>query len=130
MNDKSARSFSFIKALSLIGLATIAALVILALLLIRTPTTIPPPDSNKQFVAVNIATSYLQRLQAEQSITEPTYFEDRLTINEQLYKIEVMGVTTEHPNMLSITVNVFSVDHQVEGAAEGYVEISHAQNET
>ena len=107
--------------------ATVAITLLLFLAFLPNPPT--TSDPNKQLVAVNLATSYLHRLQAEQSITEPTYFEDRLTINDQLYKIEVMASTTEHPNTLSITVNVFSVDHQVEGAAEGYVEISHAQNE-
>ena len=109
----------------LTAIVTITLFLFLAFL--ANPPTTPTPT--KQLVAVNLATSYLHRLQAEQSITEPTYFEDRLTINDQLYKIEVMASTTEHPNTLSITVNVFSVDHQVEGAAEGYVEISHAQNE-
>ena len=107
--------------------ATVAITLLLFLSFLPNPST--PSDPTKQLVTVNLATSYLHRLQAEQSITEPTYFEDRLTINDQLYKIEVMASTTEHPNTLSITVNVFSVDHQVEGAAEGYVEISHAQNE-
>ena len=105
----------------------LTAIVAITLLLFLAFLPNPPitPDSNKQLVAVNLAASYLHRLQSDQSITEPTYFEDRLTINNQLYKIEVMASATEHPNTLSITVNVFSADHQVEGAAEGYV-----QNET
>ena len=105
----------------------LTAIVAITLLLFLAFLPNPPltPDSNKQLVAVNLAASYLNRLQSEQSITEPTYFEDQVTINDQLYKIEVMASATEYPNTLSITVNVFSADHQVEGAAEGYV-----QNET
>ena len=99
--------------------------ITLFLFLAFLPSPPPTPDPNKQLVAVNLAASYLHRLQSEQSITEPTYFEDRLTINDQLYKLEVMASATEQPNTLSITVNVFSADHQVEGVAEGYV-----QNET
>ena len=130
MHNPSTKNFSFIKVLSLVGMALITALVLTALLFIRTPTSITTPDPNNQLVAVNLATSYLYRLQREQSITEPTYFEDRLTINDQLYKIDVIATTTDNPNTLHITVNVFSADHQVEGAAEGYVEVRYAQNET
>lgn len=109
------------------ALTTIAAITLFLAFLPNPPIT---PNPNKQLVAVNLAASYLHRLQAEQSITEPTYFEDRLTINDQLYKIEVMAVTTEHPYTLSITVNVFSADHEFKGVAEGYVEVPYAQNET
>ena len=130
MNNPSTKNFSFIKVLFLIGIATITALVLTALFFIRTPTSITTPDSTKQLVTVNLATSYLHRLQREQSITEPTYFEDRLTINDQLYKIEVMATTTVMPNTLHIIVNVFPADHQFKGVAESYEEISHAQNET
>ena len=119
--------FRFVKTFIILTVIVAITLILFLAFLPNPPTT---PDPTKQLVAVNLATSYLQRLQAEQSITEPTYFEYRLTINDQLYKIEVMATTTEHPNTLSITVNVFSADHQVEGVAEGYVEISHAQNET
>ena len=111
-------------AKSLIVLTAIVTITLfLFLAFLPSPPTVPNP--NNQFVTVNIATSYLQRLQEEQSITEPTYFEDRLTINDQLYKVEVMATTIDSPNTLHIIVNVFSADHQVEGAAEGYV-----QNET
>ena len=86
--------------------------------------------TNNQLVAVNLSTSYLHRLQTEQSITEPTYFEDRLMINDQLYKIEVMATTSDSPNTLHITVNVFSADFEFKGVSEGYVEVHYAQNET
>jgi len=110
----------------------LTAIVAITLILFLSFLPNPPeaPDPTNQLVAVNLAASYLHRLQTEQSITEPTYFEDRLTINDQLYKIEVMAVTTEHPYTLSITVNVFSADHQFKGVAEGYVEVRYAQNET
>lgn len=130
MNDQSTKNFSFIKVLSLVGMALITALVLTALLFIRTPTSITTPDPNNQLVAVNLATSYLYRLQREQSITKPTYFEDRLMINDQLYKIEVIATTTDSPNTLHITVNVFSANHQFKGVAEGYEEITNTQNET
>ena len=130
MNDQSTKNVSSIKFLFLIGIATITALVLTSLLFIRTPTSIPSLDPNNQFVAVNLATSYLHRLQTEQSITEPTYFEERLTINDQLYKIEVMATTTDSPNTLHITVNVFSADLEFKGVAEGYEEITNTQNET
>ncbi|MGM9944946.1 MAG: hypothetical protein ACI33M_08385 [Lysinibacillus sp.] len=109
---------------------TVIAAITLFLFLAFLPNPPTAPNPTKQLVAVNLAASYLQRLQTEQSITEPTYFEDRLKINDQLYKIEVMATTTEHPNTLSITVNAFSADHQFKGAAEGYVEIPYVQNET
>lgn len=109
---------------------TVIAAIMLFLFLVFLPNPPEIPDQSKQLVVVNLATSYLHRLQAAQCITEPTYFEDRLTINNQLYKIEVMATTTEHPNTLNITVNAFSADHQFKGAAEGYVEISYVQNET
>ena len=113
-------------------LTSLTAIVLITLLvfLVLLPTPASTSDSTNQLVAVNVAASYLQRLQIEQSITEPTYFEDRLTINEQLYKIEVMASTTEQSNTLHITVNVFSADHQFKGVAEGYVEVPYAQNET
>ena len=110
----------------------LTAIVAITLLLFLAFLPNPPttPDSNKQLVAVNLAASYLHRLQREQSITEPTYFEDRLTINDQLYKIEVMATTTDSPNTLHIAVNVFSTDHQFKGVSEGYVEVRYAQDET
>lgn len=119
----------FTKTLTaLTAIVLITLLVFLVLLPYPYPST--TPDSNKQLIPVNLATSYLHRLQTGQSITEPTYFEDRLTINEQLYKIEVMALATEQSNTLHITVNVFSADHQFKGVAEGYVEVPYAQNET
>jgi len=118
--------FRFVKTFIILTVIVAITLILFLAFLANPPTT---PDPTKQLVAVNLATSYLHRLQAEQSITEPTYFEDRLTINDQLYKIEVMAVTTEHPYTLSITVNVFSADHEFKGAAEGYVEVRYAQNE-
>ncbi len=118
--------FRFAKTFTVLTAIVAITLFLFLAFLPNPPTT---PDPNKQLVAVNLAASYLHRLQAEQSITEPTYFEDRLTINDQLYKIEVMASTTEHPNTLSITVNVFSADHQFKGVAEGYVEVRYAQNE-
>lgn len=130
MNDQSTKNVSFIKFFFLIGIATITALVLTALLFIRTPTSIPSLDPNNQLVTINIATSYLNRLQKEQSINEPTYFEDRLTINNQLYKIEVMATTTDSPNTLHIIVNVFSADLEFKGVAEGYEEVRYAQNES
>lgn len=130
MNNQSTKNVSFIKFFFLIGIATITALVLTALLFIRTPTSISPLDSTKQLVTVNLATSYLYRLQREQSITEPTYFEDRLTINDQLYKIEVIATTADSPNTLHITVNAFSANLEFKGVAEGYEEVTHAQNET
>ena len=118
--------FRFAKTFTVLtALAAITLFLFLAFL----PSPPTTHDPNKQLVAVNLATSYLHRLQADQSITESTYFEDQLTINNQLYKIEVMAITTEHPNTLSITVNVFSADHQFKGVAEGYVEFRYAQNE-
>lgn len=113
-------------------LTALTAIVIITLLvfLVLLPPPSTTPDSNNQLIPVNVAASYLHRLQTEQSITEPTYIEDRLMINEQLYKIEVMASTTEQPNTLHITVNVFSADHQFKGVAEGYVEVPYAQNET
>ena len=130
MKHQSPIAFSFIKILLLIAIALIAVLILTALLLIRTPTLNTLSDSTNQLVAVNVAPSYLHRLQTEQSITESTYFEDRLTINEQLYKIEVIASITEQSDTLHITVNVFSADHQFKGVAEGYVEVSYAQKET
>ena len=118
--------FRFAKTfIVLTAIVAITLLVFLALLP-NPPTT---SDLNKQLVAVNLAASYLHRLQKEQSIIEPTYFEDRLTINDELYKIEVMAVPTDYPNTLSININVFSGDHQFKGAAEGYVEVRYVQNE-
>lgn len=113
-------------------LTALTAIVIITLLvfLVLLPTPASPSDSANKLIPINVAASYLQRLQTEQSITEPTYFEDRLTINEQLYKIEVIASATEQSNTLHITVNVFSADHQFKGVAEGYVEVPYAQNET
>ena len=108
---------------------TVIVLITLLVYLAFLPTPSTTSDPNDQLVTVNVAASYLHRLQIEQSITEPTYFEDSLTINEQLYKIEVMASTTEQPNKLHITVNVFSADYQFKGDAEGYVEVPYAQNE-
>ena len=70
---------------TLIALTTIVTITLFLFLafLPNPPTT---PDSTKQLVAVNLASSYLDRLQKAQSITEPSYFEDQLTINDQLYK--------------------------------------------
>ena len=130
MHNPSTKNVSFIKFLFLIGIATITALVLTALFFIRTSTSITTPDSTKQLVPINLATSYLQRLQEEQSITEPTYFEDRLMINDQLYKIEIIATTTDSPNKLHIIVNVFSADFKFKGVAEGYEEITNTQKET
>jgi len=130
MHNSSTKNFSFIRVLSLVGMAVATALILTALLFIRTPASITAPDLTKQLVAVNLATSYLHRLQKEQYITEPTYFEDQLTINDQLYKIEVMATIADNPNSLHITVNVFSADLEFKGVAESYEEISHTQNET
>ena len=113
-----AKTFTFLTAI-----ITITLLLFLAFL----PNPSTTSDSNNQLVAVNLAASYLHRLQNEQSITEPTYFEDRLTINDQLYKIEVVATTTDSSNTLHITVNVFSADHQFKGVAEGYEEITNTQ---
>jgi len=127
MTQSSNQRFRFAKAfVFLTAIVAITLLVFLAFL----PDPATPPDPNKQLVTVNVAASYLHRLQSDQSITEPTYFEDQLTINDQLYKIEVMASATEHPNTLSITVNVFSADHQVKGVAKGYVEVRYIQNKT
>ena len=130
MKHQSPIAFSFIKIPLLIFIALIAVLILASLLLIRTPTLNNLSDSTNQLVAVNVAASYLHRLETEQSINEPTYFEYRLTINDQPYKIEVMASTTEQSDTLHITVNISSADHQFKGVAEGYVEVPYAQNET
>ena len=119
--------FRFTKTLiALTAIVTIMLFLFLAFL--PSPPTASNP--NNQLVAVNLASSYLDRLQKAQSITEPTYFEDRLTINDQLYKIEVMATTADSLNTLHITVHVFSANLEFKGVAEGYEDITHAQNET